>query len=69
MQCQVCKLWFGFGEEDPMISEIEGSTMDCPHCDALLIVEDGFAKNFHVVMHNGDSRWPVDGKNTGFIEV
>lgn len=69
MQCPKCKLWFGFGDEDPIISEIEGCTMNCFHCGALLIVESTFARDFHEFLHSQNPNWPVDGKETGYIEI
>jgi hypothetical protein len=47
----------------------EGATLDCPHCDALLIIKDQHLQEFHTYMNketNGE--WPSDGKNTGYIE-
>ena len=43
-------------------------TADC-HCGALLYINNGIAKDFHVYMHEIDSRWPLDGSNTGYVEV
>ena len=49
--------------------EVEGATLDCYHCDSLLIVYHGDLKDFHSHINEKDSRWPKDGKGTGFIEV
>ena len=67
MQCPNCKEWFHF-DDDEIISELEGCTADCPHCEALLIIKNTYCINFHQYMHSQDGRWPVDGKGTGFIE-
>ncbi len=55
--------------------EAEGATMDCPHCEKLLIYKDGEIKDFHKWLHNqtvedGDGFvWPEDGKGTGYIDL
>ena len=51
------------------LSDHEGATLDCPACNAVLIIDDGILKDFHRFMNEGDPRWPADGKNTGVIEI
>lgn len=62
--CPVCNITLEFD------CEIDGMnfTTDC-QCGTLLLVNNGIAQDFHESLHNSDSRWPKDGKNTGFVEV
>jgi hypothetical protein len=50
-----------------------GATFDCPTCGRIhvlypreLSVE---ATDFHEWMHSRNAQWPVDGKNTGYIDI
>ena len=67
--CPVCAEGFGI----PSISsfaEAEGATCDCPHCNALLVFDEGALKDFHKFLsEETDGLWPSDGKNTGIIEI
>ena len=47
----------------------ENGTGDCPHCNLLILMECGKIYDFHKKMHEEDSRWPADGKGTGYIEL
>jgi hypothetical protein len=49
--------------------DCEGCTMDCPHCQALLIMDKGIVKDFHQKLHDEDPRWPADGKGAGYLEL
>jgi hypothetical protein len=44
-------------------------TCDCVHCDSLLFFEDGKITDFHKTLHEQDSRWPADGKDTNWTEI
>lgn len=57
-----------FFHESMQLDEIHGTT-DCGHCGAMLLIEDGIVYEFNEKMNAEDSRWPKDGKNTGYIEV
>lgn len=67
--CPVCEAVFGIpGVRD--FAEAEGATCDCPHCNALLVFDEGALKDFHKFMsEDTDGLWPSDGKNTGVIEL
>ena len=67
MQCPKCFKFFHF-DEDVILSEIEGCTCDCPHCEAVLIIKNTYALDFHAYIHSKDPRWPVDGFGTGVLE-
>jgi DNA-directed RNA polymerase subunit RPC12/RpoP len=45
------------------------ATLNCPHCDALLLLEKGNIYNFHKVMHEQIPEWPEDGNGTNFIAI
>lgn len=42
--------------------EISGHTLDCPHCNSLLFIDDGeIVVNFNNYMHNKIcSKWPIN---------
>ena len=50
-------------------SDVEGATFDCSHCGILLTQQKGEVLDFHKYLNSQDSRWPVDGKGTGSIDV
>lgn len=52
-----------------ILSEKDGATCDCPYCDTLLIIKEGRLQEFHPWLHEQDSRWPKDGKDTDYIAV
>lgn len=54
-----------------------GATIDCKGCGRLLIFPTETtvkgasvvrARDFHVYLNEGDSRWPRDGKGTGWLD-
>ena len=48
----------------------EGSTLDCPTCDTLLIIRDGRLLEFHPFLNEEtEGAWPKDGENTGYIDI
>ena len=49
--------------------EREGSTMDCPCCNALLVFMDYKTLGFHKYMNSQYSDWPEDGEGTGHIDI
>lgn len=63
------------------IGDLTGATTDCKECGELLIIpyEQFEGRNpdlypfnvhmplFHVYMHGQDSRWPKDGRGTGYV--
>jgi len=68
MNCPNCTNQFKFTDETTL-EQAEGCTMDCPNCSSVLIVNNGQVLDFHKFLHEKDSRWPADGKGTGFLEV
>lgn len=66
--CPVCEAVFGIPGVRAF-AEAEGATCDCPHCEATLIVKQGVLRDFHEYMNSKNAAWPVDGKNTGVIEL
>ena len=52
-----------------VLSENEGATLDCPSCNALLIIKNGRLSDFHKILHEEDERWPEDGKDTSYIGI
>lgn len=44
-------------------------TTTCSVCGNLLIYDNEELKNFHKHLHSKDSRWPIDGKDTGYVEI
>jgi len=65
--CPKCNSGFAF--PDMTIEDVEGVTTDCPNCDILLLVKDGSVYEFHKKLHDGDSRWPVDGNSANFVNI
>ena len=51
------------------LESCEGATMDCKHCEALLLCVDGKAVEFHGHLHESNPMWPADGKNTYSMDV
>lgn len=52
-----------------VLKEHEGATLDCPFCDALLIIKDNRVIEFHEHMNKEtNGQWPKDEK-TGFVEL
>jgi hypothetical protein len=51
------------------MEDVNGCTTNCSHCGVLLLIEDGVAYNFNKKLHEKDSRWPIDGKDTGFLSI
>lgn len=47
------------------LAEFEGATLDCPHCDGLLIIVGGELRDFHQHLNASEDRWPADGAGTG----
>lgn len=70
--CCSCEKNFKIDAVDT-IEQAEGATMDCPHCDKLLLVRDGKIKDFHKTIHEDCKsqgiHWPEDGKGTGYFEI
>jgi len=54
--------------EEIDMAEFANYTIDCSCGKILIVVEDHF-EDFHIHMNAKDPRWPVDGSNTGYIEV
>ncbi len=44
-------------------------TIDCLHCEALLMFADGMTYPFHEYLHAQDPRWPKDGAGTGCLSM
>lgn len=65
VKCPQCSQLFDI--EIDSIAEAESCTLDCPHCNILLLCKGGELKPFHQTLHEQDPRWPADGGNTGFI--
>lgn len=53
----------------PQVESVEGCTCDCSHCGEMLVTNKGMTYLFHEFMNNQDPRWPVDGKDTHFVEM
>jgi hypothetical protein len=49
--------------------QVNDCTSDCCNCGALLITKKGKTYLMHEWMHSQDSRWPKDGKGTGYITI
>jgi len=66
--CPVCKKEGTIGVTN--LKEYPGASLDCPNCQALLIVDpdDTSIKEFHGWLHSQEPKWPADGKNTGYME-
>lgn len=47
----------------------DGATLDCPNCEALLIIKGDSLKEFHSYIHSQDQRWPEDGHGTCYAEI
>jgi hypothetical protein len=65
MECPLCKMHFYFEE----MSMPTSFTTDCNVCGGLLIYNEGELKDFHKHMNSKDSRWPIDGKDTGYVKI
>lgn len=68
LKCPKCQQAF-FLPDIATIAEVNGSTMDCPHCQELILVRRGTAYRFHQYMHEQDPRWPADGSGTGHVTL
>ena len=68
MICPSCKLEIT-KLTDEIVKDNEGSTVDCPHCHCLLIIESGKLLDFHGYMNEQDPNWPKDGHGTFSIEI
>lgn len=65
VQCPVCNHeWTMMYDAERVI----GATTDCPNCNTLLLGVV-MLRSFHEVMHEQNPEWPVDGTNTGFIDI
>ena len=54
------------------IEEAKGATMDCVHCNSLLLcrAKDLAIVDFHAQMHcDNPGMWPKDGKDTFSIDI
>jgi uncharacterized protein YbaR (Trm112 family) len=49
--------------------EGEGATLDCYHCNAILLIRNGIPVDFHKTLHEEDSRWPENGNGTAYVEL
>lgn len=47
----------------------DGATLDCPNCEALLIIKGDSLKEFHLYIHSQDQQWPEDGHGTCYAEI
>jgi uncharacterized Zn finger protein len=53
-----------------LVQAHQGSTLDCPICDTLLIIKGEHLKEFHSYLNQEtEGAWPKDGKNTGYIQI
>ena len=68
LTCSACRKEFKIADPSISIEEAEGCTLDCPHCNELLVVNNGETERFHSFMHDVDPGWPEDGKDTGHVE-
>lgn len=50
-----------------------GTTFDCPECGSLQVMMgttiEFKSMNFHEWMNEKNPNWPVDGANTGYVEI
>lgn len=59
----------------PLLSHLEGATVDCPECGQLLIFKTDTEKfelralDFHKYLHSKNPEWPAEGEGTGYVEV
>lgn len=51
------------------IKDIQPGDTNCFYCGVLLLLDDDKAYPMHEKLHSEDSRWPVDGKETEFVEA
>lgn len=65
-KCVKCGQTFAF--DNMILNDVESCTTDCNNCGVLLLINNATVVDFHKHLHAGDSRWPEDGANTGFIE-
>ena len=68
VECGVCEKTFDCPFD---ITQRDGSTFDCPHCNALILgMDDGSTVDFHAHLHEtSEGLWPKDGEGTQFIDV
>ena len=68
MNCPACAVAINITNES--IATHEGVTLDCPNCDALLIIKEGRFQEFHPYLNKETKgEWPEDGRGTDYIEV
>ena len=67
-KCPSCGQEFGIPSIESL-AEAERATLDCPHCETILIVKQGVLRDFHKYMHERNPEWPADGRNTGVISM
>lgn len=64
--CECLKIFY---VPDHTLEDVEGCTLNCPHCYTLLIMKAGAVQNFNEWLHRRDPHWPADGLNTHFIRI
>lgn len=67
--CPLCEKTFFFLEDQANFSEVNDTSTDCPHCDALLLIRDNKVWPFHLKLNQENSKWPKDGKKTSYLEI
>ena len=73
-QCPCCYKGIVFNNEEnkttqELAASVEGATLDCNHCNALLIIKQQNVYPFHEWMHAKNPEWPADGKDTDSITL
>lgn len=48
---------------------VSSATLDCPHCNTLLLWKDAKMVKFHETLNKENPSWPVEGKDTESVDV
>jgi len=68
--CPKCSYTITVVDSAITVDECECATLDCNECDALLLVKDGAAIDFHVEINKQTKgQWPSDGVGTAYVEI